>query len=51
MVSSVVGEVPALFPAATVTVYELGASSPVKVVLKDNTVLVVASGPPCRVMV
>ena len=51
MVSSAVGEVPALYSAATVTVYMLGASSPVKVVLKDDTVLVVAPGPPCRVMV
>ena len=51
MVSSAGGEVPALFSAATVTVYVLGASSPVKVVLKDDTVLVVAPGPPCRVMV
>ena len=44
------GEIPALFTAATVTVYVLGASSPVKVVLKDDTVLAVAPGPPCRVM-
>ena len=51
MVSSAVGEVPALFSAATVTVYVLGASSPVKVVPKDDTVLVVAPGPPCRLMV
>ena len=35
----------------TFTVYVVGASSPVKVVLKDDTVLVVAPGPPCRVMV
>ena len=51
IVSTTGGEIPALFSAATVTVYVLGASSPVKVVLKDDTVLVVAPGPPCRVMV
>ena len=51
MVSSAGGEVPALFTTATVTVYVLGASSSVKVVLKDDTVLVVAPGPPCRVTV
>jgi len=51
MVSSAGGEVPALFSAATVTVYVLGASSPVKDVLKHDTVLVVGPGPPCRVMV
>ena len=50
MVSSAVGEIPALFTAVTVTVYVLGASSPVKVVVKDDTVLVVGPGPPCRVM-
>ena len=51
IVSTVDGEVPALFTAVTVTVYVLGAFSPVNVVLKDGTVLVVAPGPPCRVMV
>ena len=51
IVSSAGGEVPALFSAVTVTVYVLGASSVVKVVLKDDSVLVVAPGPPCRVMV
>ena len=45
------GERPAQLTAATVTVYVLGASTPVKVVLKDDTVLVAAPGPPCRVMV
>ena len=45
------GESPPQLTAVTVTVYVLGASSPVKVVLKDDTVLVVAPGPPCRVMV
>ena len=51
MVSSAVGEILALFSAATVTVYVLGAFSVVTIVLKDDTVLVVAPGPPCRVMV
>ena len=51
IVTTADGEDPALFTAATVTVYVLGASSPVNVMLKDGTVLVVAPGPPCRVMV
>ena len=51
VVSTTDGEVPALFTAITFTVYVLGDSSAVKVVLKDDTVLVVAPGPPCRVMV
>ena len=45
------GESPAQLTVVTVTVYVLGAFSPVKVILKDDTVLVVAPGPPCRVMV
>ena len=45
------GESPAQLTVATVTVYVLGASSAVKVVLKDDTVLVVAPGPPCKMMV
>ena len=51
MVSSAVGEILALFSAATVTVYVLGASSVVKIVLKDDSVLLVAPDPPCRVTV
>ena len=51
IISTADSEVPALFTEVTVTVYVLGASSPVNVVFKDGSVLVVAPGPPCRVMV